>query len=524
MQFHGVKAIVALPQSDAGPGTTLRLTAESSSQAGSDFSETLKLTFNRDVNFLSYPSFLLDVPQGVNTDSPFQLDFFDGVATVPLHKIDPAPAQALVYSGRLTFIGGFFTPFKAKANQTYSASLFSGLTGIATFGSSENARTVDLAATSGVAGYVYSDVPDTENKPNPVTYPATPGVSTALDIPATNSGFVGMSITTSEKIPAGIPPVSGVGIIPMPYYMNVRLGNGLALDRPITATFVLPMISTFYYEQFDLAIWDTASGGWRLSIADLAARQGDLLRLTIRRSEMKQLRPSRRYVIALYATRSSAPYNVANQSVRPHILAVLGDSISVLTILPQSPVILPSGSCASGWPQPTNCEYTVDSTLSYPGVTAQVSGARLLNFARPDNGETTVGKNSWLVNQVPYIPADTDVVVFEGGRADMIYEPTTDTSPRVAIMVKAILERAPHAKIVFLAPLCIGGPVADAWISIERKLAPQYGAFVDSSSVSPCNDILQHTDGLHATPVGNRVIGTAVAAAVNSLLANRVTK
>lgn len=477
--------------------------------------ETLELTFNHDVIFSSYPSFLIDVPPGINTDGPFQLNFFDGDGTVPLRKINPAPAQALVYSGRLTFIGGFFTPFHAKANQVYTARLVSGPPTKVDFAYSRKPQAIDLPATSGTAGYVYSGG---DAKANPAGFPATPGVNGAIDLPASSTDLASMSVTTSDKIPAGVRTLGGTDIIPLPYYITLALRTGVIPDRAISLTLVLPLTSTFYHGQFNVALYDTR-GGWRLAVADPAPRRGDVLRLKIRGSELSRLRQSGLYTLALYALRSSGgPNAAAVPSGRRPIVAVVGDSISVLTILPQSPVIPPNSSCASGWPEPINCEYTADSTFSYPGVIARLTGARLINLARPDNGQTTVGANAWLENQVPYIPSDTDVVVFEGGRADMIFGGNVDSSPRVAIMVRAILARAPHAKIVFLAPLCISGPIADAWVKAEQQLAPRYGVFVDSSTVSSCADILQHTDGLHETLLGNDVIGSKVASAVNSLL------
>jgi hypothetical protein len=161
----------------------MSLVAMSGSQPGGGFTETLKIRFNRDVLFSSYPSFLLDVPAGVTTDGAFQVDFFDGSSTVPLRKINPAPAQALPYSGKLTFIGGFFTPFRAKAGQTYQGRLVSGPPANVDFVPVNRAQTLDLPATRGVSGYVYAGVQE-----NTVTSPATPGITGAIDVPATRTG------------------------------------------------------------------------------------------------------------------------------------------------------------------------------------------------------------------------------------------------------------------------------------------------------------------------------------------------
>jgi hypothetical protein len=358
-----------------------------------------------------------------------------------------------------------------------------------------------------------------------VTSPATPGITGAIDVPATRTGSGSMRVTTSDTLATAIPHLEKLNVVPMPYFITATVRGNISLDHPITATLVLPLTSTFYHTHFNLGLYDVARGTWHLAVAEPAARQGDLLRLTIGRPALQSLHEPGRYIFALYATRLNAPPDAVTPPAghRP-LVAVVGDSISVLTILPQSPANPPTGTCSSGFGPPPNCEYTVDFTISYPGVIGMLTGSAIRNFARPDNGETTVGKNAWLVNQVPYIPPDTDVVVFEGGRADMIFEPNFDSSPRIEIVVKAILARAPRAKIVFLAPLCIGGPIADAWINTEKMLGPRYGAFLDTRAVTSCADVSQHTDTLHATPLGNRAIGGAVAQTIGSLWSNRVQK
>jgi hypothetical protein len=518
VHFNGLLAAVTLPANSAPPGTTVSVKADSESVAGSGQSERITLAFSHDVDFTAYPSFSLDVPQNINVDSPFQLDFYDGISAVPLRKISLAPAQAkaIAYASKLTFVGGFFTPFHAKAKELYYARLIQGSRSPARLRVSGTVQTVDLPQTSGAPGFVYTDVEGYYTKPQPVSEPATPGITASIEIKTLSRNAGSVSITTADKAPAGIPQLNGNDVQPMPYYIDLVVPNSVQFAAPFRVSLVLPLTGTFRHLAYNVAVYDAkhAEAGWQLAAAETSQRRGDVLRITLRPAEVSRLRASGRYVFALYAVAPKA--TTAGPSI-----AVLGDSLSVLTVLPQSPVRKPNWSCVTGFDGVENCEYTVDSTLSYPGVIAALTSGRLLNFARLDGSQTTAGKNAWTDNVVPQFPTDLNFVVFEAGRADMIYNPpTTHTSPRVAEIVKAIVARSPHVKIIFVGPICIGGLETDAWYNTERELAVKYGAFVDSRAIfTMCSTVLLAPDGLHGSPEGNRVIGTAIAEAINALWA-----
>ena len=486
IRFNGLNAVVALPANDASPGTTMSIVGAASRQPGSDSIETLSLTFSRDVTFTGYPSFRLEAPYGMNMDGLFQLELFDGSASVPLRQIDPDRT-----SRRLTFLGGFFTPFHASAKKTYYARLVSD--------------------PPSVINVVYSD------KPQTFTLPVTSGITGSLDLPGTASGAGSMTVTSSDKPPVGLPDLGRPDAIAMPYYVSLVLHNEVKFNDSITVTLVLPLTRAYYMSKYNLALYGTTrgGGGWNLLAVTPAQRQGDVLRFTLRPSNLKDsLRYSGQYLFALYAVQPSA----AATKLGPPLVLVLGDSISALTVLPQNPV-----GCYAG-PGPTGCQYTQDPPLNYPGVVAQLTGARV-QFFHQGSSQTTVDYvnsnkellTSWLSRIPAEIPHDTDVVILEAGFQDLCgnkYDPAISSRP--VALAEAIRAQAPNAKIIFIGTRECGG--AEAWNAVERGLAARYGAFIDLRAIESA-DIAspQFPDGIHGSPETNREIGSAVARAIQSL-------
>src|ERR1700688_3497143 len=501
IRFNGLNAVVALPANDASPGTTMSIVGAASRQPGSDSIETLSLTFSRDVTFTGYPSFRLEAPYGVNTDGLFQLELFDGSASVPLREIDPDRT-----SRRLTFLGGFFTPFHASAKKTYHARLVSD--------------------PPSVINVVYSD------KPQAFTLPVTSGITGSLDLPGTASGAGSMTVTSSDKPPVGMPDLGHRDTVAMPFYVGLVLHNDVKFNDSITVHLVLPLTRTFYMSKYNLALYDTTQGGsgWHLLAVTPAERQGDVLRFTLRPSNLKdRLRYLGQYFFALYAIGPSVAH-VAQNATEPTgaisaaatplgqpLVVVLGDSISALTVLPQNPV-----GCFAG-PGPTGCQYTEEPTLNYPGVLAQLTGARV-QFFHQGSSQTTVDYvnatnvllPSWLSRIPAEIPHDTDVVILEAGFQDLCgnkYDPAISSRP--VVLAETIRAQAPNAKIVFIGTRECGG--AEAWNAVERDLAARYGAFIDLRAIAPGGIASpQFPDGIHGSPESNREIGSAVARAIRS--------
>jgi hypothetical protein len=522
LQVASLSARVVLDESDAVPGTTATISGAVGGSSGTSSSviETLTLTFDRDVDFYAYPSFVLGTPQGSkSSDASYNLEFYDGVATVPLRQINPAPPQALSYSGKLTFFGGFFTPFHATAGRAYVARLTSAASGspvrVATLAV---ARTVVLPPTNSVSGIVHSNIESGFGRPGTDAMTATTGTTTAFDFPPSASGGVSVSLRASSEKPGGIEPFSGEGVTPMPYYVDASLDKGASFKSAVTMTLVLPLTRTFFPKQYRLALFAVTRGLWTPSIANPARRQGDILRFIIPAKQLTMLRHPGRYVFSLYTVDASND----STSSGP-VVAVIGDSINVLTILPQStvypaPTASPDGTCTTGW---TNgCEYTVDATLSWPGVVAQLIGARVYNLARYDNAETIIGTPSMLQNQVPYIPEDADFVVFEGGRGDFIADVPDDPSPHLGIIIQAIAARATHAKIILMSPFCYVGNKGVEWSAAEKVLTRAHGAFIDAQSFPDCGEIIAHPDRLHESPQGNRSFGMIIAGVISSMMQN----
>jgi hypothetical protein len=513
IEVNGSKALVAFPDSDAPPGTTATVSSASAAQMDSSVGEKINLTFSHDVTFNGYPAFLTDAPPGTQADQFFEIAFDDGKSIVPLRKIAPAPRQALFFSTRLTFSGGFFTKFYVKANRTYSAVLTSPPGQTATTTLSTEPQTLLLPPTAAVSDFVHANIEAGYGHPETDAYTASAGVTGALALPAAAEPGP-LTVTTSDTVPEGVRGLVARDALPVPYYIDMRLPRGAAFRGPLTLTVIVPLTHAFVATDYNLAAYDAHRRSWQLAVAAPALRQGDVLRLTMPPSELKLFNTGGRYVLSLYAIG-----NAEATGARKPVVAVLGDSISVLTTLPQSAAAPPNWNCTTGWAG-GGCEYTVDSTYSWPGVVAQLAGADVYNLARYDNAETTVGSPSWIDNQVPFIPRSADFVVFEGGRADLSLDKSLDPSNHVEQIVNAIAAQAPRAKIVFLSPLCIGGDKTKLWADAELKLAPRYGSFIDSNTLASCADILMHTDNLHESPLGNREIGEAVARVIDAMWAN----
>jgi len=370
-------------------------------------------------------------------------------------------------------------------------------------------QTLLLPPTPSVSDFVHANIEQGYGHPETDAYTASVGVTGAMDLPASVDSAP-LTVRTFDAVPDGVGALVSRHALPVPYYVDLRLPRGATFRGPLTLTLVVPLTHAFAATDYSLAIYDGRRRLWQLAVAAPARREGDLLRLTMPPSELDRFQSGGRYVLS--------PYGIGDADAaktREPVVAVLGDSISVLTTLPQSVAAPPNSSCTTGWDQ--GCEYTVDSTYSWPGVVAQMTGARVYNLARYDNAETTVGNPSWIDNQVPFIPRDADFVVFEGGRADISLDKNPDPSNHVEQIVKAIVAQAPRAKIVFLSPLCIGGDKTKLWFDAELKLAPRYGALIDSNTLPSCGDILQHPDSLHESPLGNREIGAAVARVIETM-------
>jgi len=200
------------------------------------------------------------------------------------------------------------------------------------------------------------------------------------------------------------------------------------------------------------------------------------------------------------------------------IVAVLGDSISDLTVLPQNPV-----GCHAG-PGPTGCQYTENRTLNYPGVLRQITGANV-QFYHQGNLETTESRvgadgsaiGTWLGNGIQRIPPDAAVVVLEAGFQDLnLSGCNPKVSSRLITLTDAARAKAPHAKIVFIGTRFCGA-AGDAWNATGKSLADRYGAFIDLRAIAPDGPTPQFPDGIHAGPDTNRRIGSELARAVLAL-------
>ena len=196
---------------------------------------------------------------------------------------------------------------------------------------------------------------------------------------------------------------------------------------------------------------------------------------------------------------------------RPLTIAVVGDSISRLRVLPESPV--PCGYPAGGTPA---CGYSTDGSASWPAALT-VTGPTVVNLSSP--GCRTVEPfpgTTPVIAQVAQIPTNADVVVWESGTNDTSAHGTgPQYAADIAAVGAAIHAQVPGARIVvvgvryFFQPIDIRNRV-DAWNTL---LAAQ-GTFIDLRPWWPSGVGPDWPDGTHPGP--NAV--EKIAALVNAVL------
>ena len=145
----------------------------------------------------------------------------------------------------------------------------------------------------------------------------------------------------------------------------------------------------------------------------------------------------------------------------PPVIAVIGDSISKVAIMPDS--VIP---CGAGYT--TNCDYSTDGSQSYPTVIATQTGDTVVNLSSPgcrttESYLTTVP----VIDQVPNIPSNTTVVVWESGTNDTSAHGVSSAyNDAISAVAAAIRARVPKAKLIVLGVRYYNNavpPRVDAW-------------------------------------------------------------
>jgi lysophospholipase L1-like esterase len=191
-------------------------------------------------------------------------------------------------------------------------------------------------------------------------------------------------------------------------------------------------------------------------------------------------------------------------------IAVIGDSISETMVDPDSPE-----ECLRGDRAGRNCLYSHDRHDSYPAILGERFHANITNLAVW--GSRT---DQMIANQVPHVPADANIVIYEGGSNDLRFGGVS-TLRSIDTVVGAIRERAPHARLIVIGVRHFTGSRADdvrAWNEREQEVAHSVGAsFVEMASAFPASDYRDWPDGIHPSAEGVRKIGSVFAIAIERL-------
>ena len=202
----------------------------------------------------------------------------------------------------------------------------------------------------------------------------------------------------------------------------------------------------------------------------------------------------------------------ATPTATPLSIAVIGDSVSRIQILPDSAV--PCGAPVGNVPA---CDFSTDGSKAWPAMLAQQIGATVVDLA--SSGARTVepfAGTTAVIDQVPGIPTNANAVVIESG--------TNDTSAHgagpqyasdIGAVVSAVKARAPNARLIFVGVRYFWQPTnisarVDLW---NANLAAQ-GTFVDLRSLWPAGVGPDWPDGTHPGPNAVAAIARMVAAAL----------
>ncbi|GAC1408637.1 MAG: hypothetical protein NVSMB64_17100 [Candidatus Velthaea sp.] len=501
---NGPLGALVLPNNSARAGTTVSIKASVGRAVGATdlqsdpdrgagarhVLETIVFSFSDDVNLNGFPSFKLRLPAGADEAAAHIIELYDGRRNIRI-----ATMPGFAYEKR-TFFGDTTTEFRALRNHSYYAELVEGSSSVGTFAFSHEPKTLRLPSVNGIDAV--ANVP-----------------------PATFTSASSMTIVTSSAPPVGLPAFGTRGIQTPLYFASLTVSGTPSFTGDATVTFSIPETLMASGRRFALAGYDAgfASRGWVMSLKPSSV-VGNTLIFTV---SLPEFLAWRQYGFALFVQNASSDMNRSTAPM-PHgitskpVVAVLGDSESLLTILP------PSGAgCIPGWGPVPECQYSIDPMFNWPGVLARLTDYDVRNFAAL--GTQTVVDSyagpSMVRLMVPQIPADAQIVVCQCGVNDLALNAgSPSTSARAAQLTKAIVERAPHARIIYLGIRCYTGcsqPGVDAWNDAMQNLAKTYGAFVDLAALGPAGASDAFPDGTHPSPPTALKIAGAIAATAAQL-------
>jgi lysophospholipase L1-like esterase len=180
-------------------------------------------------------------------------------------------------------------------------------------------------------------------------------------------------------------------------------------------------------------------------------------------------------------------------------IAIVGDSISRTIV---------AGNGPSGF------LYSNDPATAYPAYFVTTLRARVTNLAVP-----SAQTDEMIAQQVPLVPRDSDVVVYEGGANDLLYTGLSALS-RIDAVVAAIRARAPRAKIVLVGVRYCAYRQPDevrTWDERERDVARTASAtYIDLRTIFPSSDRHDWPDGLHPNEHGARSLAALIAQKIAS--------
>jgi lysophospholipase L1-like esterase len=501
--FRGERAAVLMPHNDAISGSTLSLLAtaglpeqapgpsrvKASGSEGPVVVETIRFAFSHDVTLDGYPTFKF--PQSnPGAIQPCQLNLYDGSTRALL-----ATVPGFAY-GSLAFLSNYGTPFRAVGGRPYYAELVSRSPDSVRVGPTTIPRSFRLPVVGGIGG-------------------------TAI-LPSGKYGTGSSANLIASLIPAiGLPPLRGSGVRRALYYVSIVVSGTASFTEQATLRVTLPPSLAAKRRTYALAAFDAgfSRNGWVTGIRPSRV-DADSLTFT---AKLPGFVAWRQYGVALYEATSARPElsstvpgggSNVEPLARPTV-AIVGDSISLLTIIP------PSGAaCSPGWGPLPECQYSNDPALNWPGVLAQMTGYNVVNLSAL--GVSTVKNEftgpSMLSLMIPQIPTNAQFVVCQCGINDLsLSGQSIATTVNAGILTRAIHARAPRAHIVYIGLRCwtdCSPPAIAAWNATLKQLAQTYGAFVDIIPLGPSGASAVFPDGSHPNPTTARAIASMVAAAL----------